>query len=515
MTDALLLVAGAGGFALRGFPAVLPSRLLVRYVADDAYYYFVLAGHVAAGRGATFDGTAPTNGFHPLYAVLLAGLRRILPPETVVRLAVLLMASVSVATAAVIHALVEPIGGSEAAAVAVVVWLFNPRAILATAQATEAPLYVLGVAATVWLWSGSVRTGAIGDPATLVALGGLLGITFLARSEAVLLGAAVSLDLGVRGWLATGGLPVTSLVLVWMVALVVASPWLAWSRRQSGRFTQTSGDIIAFKRHADVVARLDLLGVLKFAAVAGLNLGHAASLVLHFASGSAGLTAVAFGVALGLLAAGVAVPLIGHLSVLAVFVVFVALYYGGWSWNFQRWYFLSAAFAGAVGVGLVGGLMASAAVVGAGALGLSLWACLTGLDLVRSLPRGDGGVGEAMFVASVWVRENLPADAVVGSFNAGILGFYADRTVVNLDGVMNDEAAAAVRARSLLDYMDRRAVAFLVDFAAGVERYRRYMGGEHGTRITPLKTLGGDWHDSAITVYRVEPRAVGSAGVLP
>ena len=42
-------------------------------LADDAFYYFQIARHVAQGLGPTFDGLAPTNGFHPLYLLILSG----------------------------------------------------------------------------------------------------------------------------------------------------------------------------------------------------------------------------------------------------------------------------------------------------------------------------------------------------------------------------------------------------------------------------------------------------------
>ncbi len=38
---------------------------------DDAFYYFKTAQNIVAGRGVTFDGTGPTNGFHPLWMLLL------------------------------------------------------------------------------------------------------------------------------------------------------------------------------------------------------------------------------------------------------------------------------------------------------------------------------------------------------------------------------------------------------------------------------------------------------------
>ncbi len=52
----------------------LPLRAgggLLRFAQDDFYYYLKPAQNLAAGHGPTFDGTTPTNGFHPLYFLLL------------------------------------------------------------------------------------------------------------------------------------------------------------------------------------------------------------------------------------------------------------------------------------------------------------------------------------------------------------------------------------------------------------------------------------------------------------
>lgn len=41
---------------------------------DDAYFYFRIARNIVAGAGVTFDGIAPTNGFHPGWMAVLSGL---------------------------------------------------------------------------------------------------------------------------------------------------------------------------------------------------------------------------------------------------------------------------------------------------------------------------------------------------------------------------------------------------------------------------------------------------------
>lgn len=47
-----------------------PDTLLNWYLTDDAFYYFKTAQNISEGAGITFDGIAPTNGFHPLWMLV-------------------------------------------------------------------------------------------------------------------------------------------------------------------------------------------------------------------------------------------------------------------------------------------------------------------------------------------------------------------------------------------------------------------------------------------------------------
>jgi len=40
-------------------------------LVDDGYYYLQIARNIASGNGFTFDGLNPTNGFHPLWQIML------------------------------------------------------------------------------------------------------------------------------------------------------------------------------------------------------------------------------------------------------------------------------------------------------------------------------------------------------------------------------------------------------------------------------------------------------------
>ena len=75
-----------------------------------------------------------------------------------------------------------------------------------------------------------------------------------------------------------------------------------------------------------------------------------------------------------------------------------------------------------------------------------------------------------------WLDANTPKDARIGAPNAGILGYYSNRTVVNLDGVVNADALDAIQAGRPGQYVRDTRIEYLVDLPgalalAGVHRY--------------------------------------------
>lgn len=65
----LLVVVAACAWIL-SFP-LRSHQILLQFAQDDFYYYLKPAKNFVNGRGVTFDGTTRTNGFHPLYFLLL------------------------------------------------------------------------------------------------------------------------------------------------------------------------------------------------------------------------------------------------------------------------------------------------------------------------------------------------------------------------------------------------------------------------------------------------------------
>lgn len=97
------------------------------FTRDDAYYYFKVAQNIGEGRGSTFDGINPTNGYHPLWLWVcipifaLARLDLILP----LRILLLVMSGLSAATAILLYRVIGRAFAPAIGAVAALYWAFS------------------------------------------------------------------------------------------------------------------------------------------------------------------------------------------------------------------------------------------------------------------------------------------------------------------------------------------------------------------------------------------------------
>jgi hypothetical protein len=69
--------------------------------------------------------------------------------------------------------------------------------------------------------------------------------------------------------------------------------------------------------------------------------------------------------------------------------------------------------------------------------------------------------------AAVWISENSLPDTIYASWNAGQLGFFSNRTFINLDGVINNIYYYKRVLRGsvpLIDYLADNNVDYIVDY---------------------------------------------------
>lgn len=102
------------------------------------------------------------------------------------------------------------------------------------------------------------------------------------------------------------------------------------------------------------------------------------------------------------------------------------------------------------------------------AIGVCALALLRPLSLIVD---ADAPAGNSLFrvQAARWLAGNLPPGDKVGSWNAGMLGYFSHRTVVNLDGLVNDVAfyRRVVDGGDLAGYLRDEHIRWLSDQGCG------------------------------------------------
>ncbi|MEI6504048.1 MAG: hypothetical protein WCP21_23800, partial [Armatimonadota bacterium] len=229
------------------------SRPLLRLlcsVPDDGFYYLKIARNLAAGLGSTLDGETTTNGYHPLWMLILTGLAHLTRDrEALLRAALLCCFGLNLATGCGLVAVLRRWFGGNWGWLAGTAWFLFPWPHLFAVQIVEASLYALtlvGISLLIPVRSPAESTAA-DRLGALVLLGLLLGVAVWARTEAVLLIATVWPWRYVRG--RTDGLRGARALLRASVetaaltgtALLVVAPVLLYNQTHFGTISQDSG----------------------------------------------------------------------------------------------------------------------------------------------------------------------------------------------------------------------------------------------------------------------------------
>ncbi|MBK8976650.1 MAG: hypothetical protein IPM29_12095 [Planctomycetes bacterium] len=467
--SAVLALAGLGALALATAVARTPlgEPLWVSCYRDDAYYCFAWARSVADGVGPAVGAGVPTSGVHVGWELLLLPLAVCGDAVLEAGARWLGLAVLALAGAVVARALrrdgVEPaaaLGGALALLAAPAAWL----------EAQNGQETALGCLALAWLLHERRA------PGWRFALGCLVATA--ARSDVWLFAAALA-------WLAREGRPWRRLAPP-LVALVAYGLWntalagspvqdsaapMAWLFRE--RLLATDPGVAELGRALWWWGRPVLLAG-PFAEWAPV--GIAALCALAWRPGAVALRAtlpVALAVAAALGVDDLLVPaLVAALwlapppaaaaarqparALLLGCVGLAALHYVLRLYP-RDYYFAPFAVAGAYGLGhaLRGGGPRAVALVVAVAIA-------TGIQLSR--PPRQFVWQQAMDLAGRHLdRFTGDPTAVVGSFNSGLVTWRRPGPVLNLDGVVDRPAFAALRRRQLGAWLAERGVRWLCD----------------------------------------------------
>lgn len=453
---------------LQGWACVIDlPRLIDNFTIDDTYLYLQVALNAGTGMGFTFDGLHRTNGFQPLWLFCMVPLAAFFrEPELFLRASLALCALFNLGTTAMLYRLGSRLGGLRVALPLLTgwIWMLSHWKPFLSAMETSLYLFVFTILLDQFLRE---RT----SPLRLSLLGGLL---ILCRLDAVVFSAAVL----VAALAASRPLRWKTMARLTAPLLLIVMLYLAWNQIGFGHHLPVSGRVKTIYHKQElgdgylgpVHARKTFDTWFRKAANSASRTVSAPLETLFprqkvfkqrwfcLAALCCCLLAGRWRWRLGLLAlAGLA-----HMLIIAATIGrFAGL----------AWYYAPLMVLVLIGASLALGRLAGRFPRRLAPLGLPLLAAAAGLAAWTAVARMTEtperhNLYQRRYRMARWMAGNLPGDAVVGSWNAGQIAYFSGLTVVNLDGLVNDQAYAERLAQRLpvLDYLEQEGIDYLADY---------------------------------------------------
>ncbi|MCC5952340.1 MAG: hypothetical protein JJU45_09620 [Acidimicrobiia bacterium] len=480
-------VAVATGVGYAASIAIWPDAVFA-FTFDDAFYYFGIARNLAEGAGSTFDGINPTNGYHPMWLLLsvpafMAGLDGLDAARVLVMAQLgcyaLAVATLGRAVCAVLERRPLPSRAGEGARMAppvaaAIVGTFallvaNPFIVRMFANGLESGIAVLFYALLL------TRLLSVEQPLLTHAnsrwrafTGLLLLLIVLTRTDAVLL-------LGCLGlWCLAElrSLPADrrrhgmgAMVELFAPAGVGLLSYLVLNEVRFGSALQVSGEL----KRADLTpARIIAVAVVVgLAALVGAKAWQRSHGEQRPRTNGLHRTSSALA-QLGWFSA-FCILLVGYYSILSV---------QQWLWYFAPLGVLLLLVVPLFTADLLDQSLRTARrtdsttklVAPAAAIVVVPLLVAGALQMSRFVDPDLRSIQVANRDAGAWIADNLDDDAILASWDAGVVGYFADRPVVNIDGVANSPAfVEAVRSGRVGPFLDAQGVGYIVNHGVDID----------------------------------------------
>ena len=476
---------------------------------EDAFYYFTIARSFMAGDGFTLDGNNLTNGFHPLQMLLLLPGAALCSELGFLRYALLLGLLVHLATTLALHRVAVRLLSKNLALFAAGMWALSLASRAQHMNGMETGLFALFFCLVFMRYHDALSAGAAAGHedssrhGRFLRIGLLLGLCYLARLDAVIVGAALGLDYLIRRRTRA----ILPLCIMASGVLIVVIPWLLVSWAYCGSLLPDSGPasrLVALEMGDGYFREMFAwpeevyrgpwwkyawrwTGInLWFFGIMGTAWSPPFSWLLGFSN-------------LSILSVAKARPLVdlwlAHPVLMGILLASLVLWMG---YKAHRWGF-GAMFMAATAIWVFDAMypappwyavrymvswtlvltLLSAFAVGALLRSKNarylLPALVTALALVYLVqfvniyPRQTEPKG--YHAEALWMNEYLPPRSVVGTFQAGIIGYFSKHRVVNLDGVVNRQAYKALMSKRVGEYIRKEKITHVADWEIVMDKY--------------------------------------------
>ncbi len=475
------------GFLFRLAFILSPNELLITIVPDDAFYYFQTGKHILQSGFSSFDGINYTNGYHPLWMLLILPFQLISNPWLSLRLILLLANIFSLISGWLFYKISKKIfNNSSTAMFSLILFFLNPIVIAQDLNGLETSLSSLIFMICLYFVLQTFK-----NKYSLFNYGVILGLLFLSRTDNIFY---------ILGFLA---------ILTWQYKFasvysflsfgLVSSIWIILNMEHG--FVQSSGmavplvlkdeflsqgknQFLLFRRSVKLFIDFFLFRMYQFI---GIN-----RMVFWF---------------LGILSLFKIMSKKIYLNkqwqkifILILFSLGLIVAHVSYRWYPRHWYFCQFIAL----ICLVFGWSFKRVKKGNYRIFTLVFVVIFNLTLaIKFLINGVYPAQLEILRSTEWIRENIQEERV-GVFNSGIISYFSGRTIVNLDGAINTNAYHALKKKDLTGYIKEQELDYIIDYQPVMgEMYRLYLTGLDYQLVEIIDISEIDWHNSKIEVWRL------------
>jgi len=509
--NAILIVLYIMGAIFVFTLAWLPVQFAINhFYYEDFFYYLKVAENIVSGQGVSLDGEATTNGFHPLWMLAIILIQAITNPDLAVHITLTLAALLHLGQVYLIFRILEQSANKKIAHFVAIFYLFNYRIIACNLCGLETPLMAFFILGVIYFL---IKYHNLTSIRWAIKLGILLGFAILSRFDILILTGIII------AWILIDSRfgkyyqqRISTAFIVSISSCVILLPWFIWSSINSATLLPNS--LAALKvwsfsgfnlQQAGVDSVLSLLIRKMFTAAWWLsdtaNLFGLWPIVLPTAykNWPAFLVLMVFiTIFLGLWLIR-SPQYTAFRSVLFVYAVAHLGYYSLFANARVRYLIPSSIIIIVLAAMLIAELLQQINTQKVKRMALFFYVVILINSLLAGLSAWQQHQGAArthiehtnLYQTAYWIRDHLPENAIIGSWNAGILSYYSHRTIVNLDGVMNDAVIEVLKQKELSSYIEHRHISFLIDLESEINKFMKEFSGQI------------NWRENYVELYRL------------
>lgn len=468
--------------------------LIEKYLCDDAFYYHSIAQNIINGKGIVFNEGIFTNGFHPLYLIILLPIHYLFSPNLIIPIyfSMGINSIFSILTSIFIFKTVKRIFNEFFALITAIIWLFSPTIIFLSLSGLETSLQVFLISLLTYL---TVKKDKLENFTIKESFyfGLLNGLIFLSRMDGIFFIFCFFLKvfydkIQIMSRSKNRNLLYNfkDLLLIGFFSFLCVFPWLLWSYIKCGSIYPVSGNAVRlFPGHTILngfkISFREMMGYFGANRIARFNSILFYSMII--------IIVISF-VGIFLFDIAFIKKTVKKFNFLILNFVIFFIYYIVVHRHFQLWYFHYPYF--------VFGLIIPPIIlqniqnffrsienklykyheqtnkkfifikknmtnIGNGVFILFLFTTFIISGTIQ-YSYGWWPCEKSKYESSLWINQNISEDEKIGSFNTGIIQYFSiNHDVINLDGVVNYETYNYRLNNSIENFILSNNISYLID----------------------------------------------------